>query len=200
MKTQKTTKTATPTDAASLQFSVTVKGETRALLEKMDEGALRPLLAQALVTAINKAAEPTPGAQPVPGKTFKRAIVAKADATGEERYVLGIVMEPDEVDTQGDTQTADTVRKAAFAFMEAYRGGGDAGHMGLMHKQLVDGKVAILESYLQKADETMGDEAIKAGSWLMGVRVMDDDLWAAVKKGDLTGFSIGGTAVKTPAD
>ncbi len=188
--------TSTSSDSASLQFSITVKGDTKKLLDELPSEAIRPLLAEAFMAAVNKAA--APDEPPTPGKTFKRAIISKADTAEEERYVLGIVMEPDEVDTQGDTQTADTIRKAAFAFMEAYRGGGDAGHMGLMHKQLVDGKVAILESYIQKSDEAMGDESVKAGSWLMGVRVMDDDLWSAVKKGDLTGFSIGGTAVKQP--
>jgi hypothetical protein len=30
----------------------------------------------------------------------------------------------------------------------------------------------------------------------MVVKVMDDELWGAVKSGDLTGFSIGGAAVR----
>jgi DNA adenine methylase len=33
---------------------------------------------------------------------------------------------------------------------------------------------------------------------LLGVRVLSDDLWAQVKDGKLTGFSIGGSARRVP--
>jgi hypothetical protein len=32
----------------------------------------------------------------------------------------------------------------------------------------------------------------------MGIRVVDDDLWGGIKKGDFTGFSIGGQAYRRP--
>jgi hypothetical protein len=50
-----TTITTDPLDSASLQFSVTVKGETKKLLEDMEESALRPLIAEALIVTANKA-------------------------------------------------------------------------------------------------------------------------------------------------
>jgi DNA adenine methylase len=179
-------------------MSLVLKGDTRKAVEALPPESLKTLLAEGLVAAINKAADPP--AAPGPGRAFKRAILSKAESAEEERYVLGIAMEPDEVDTQGDTQSAQEIRKAAFAFMEAYRGGGDAGHMGLMHKQIVDDKLAILESYIQKSDEDLGGEKIKAGSWVVAMRVIDDELWEQVKNGDLTGFSIGGTAAKEELD
>jgi len=184
-------------DAATLSITLTVRGDTRKALEALGTESLRPMFADALVSSIAKASAfaVTPSGEASPARVFKRAIVSKAE---EERYVLGVVMEPDAVDTQGHTETAETIRKAAYKFLEAYRGGGDQGHMGLMHKEMVDGKVAILESYIQKSDETMGEEVIKAGSWLMAVRVMDDKMWEGCKAGDLTGFSIGGTAVEEP--
>lgn len=156
-------------------------------------------LAEGLALAIEKAQERLDAEAADDDSTpWRRALLFKQD--GEERYVLGVVMEPDETDTQGDTQDAATIRKACFEFMEAYRGGGTAGHLGLMHKQMVDGKLRILENYLQKGDAKVDGQDVKDGSWIMAVRVDDDDLWAAVKKGDLTGFSIGGYARRKPIE
>jgi hypothetical protein len=120
--------------------------------------------------------------------------VALTKAEGEEHYVLGIVLEPDVVDAQQDTYTADEVRLASERFMEVHR------NMGLMHKGHVNDKVQILENYLAPVDMTIGDTAVKKGTWLMGCRVKDGALWEAVKTGGLTGFSIGGSAIRTPAE
>jgi len=110
----------------------------------------------------------------------------------DQRYVLGVVLEPDVVDAQQDTYSADDVRKAAFSYMEDHQ------NVGLMHKTLVNGKAKIVESYLAPVDFALGTEKVKKGTWLMGVRVQDDALWEAVKKGTLGGFSIGGDAIRTP--
>jgi hypothetical protein len=112
--------------------------------------------------------------------------------TNEERYVLGIVLEPGVVDAQNDTYTAATIRVAAFKFMEEY------GNLGLQHRQYVNGKVKILENWLTKTDEVIEGQLIKAGTWMLGVRVNDDQLWDAVKSGKITGFSIGGFATRLP--
>jgi len=125
-------------------------------------------------------------------KTALRIATTKAE--GEEQYVLGIVLEPDVVDAQDDTYSADEVRKASERFMEMHR------NMGLMHQQKVNDKVQILENYLAPCDMQIGGQAVKKGTWLMGVRVKDASLWSAVKSGELTGFSIGGSAIRTPAD
>lgn len=118
--------------------------------------------------------------------------VAKADESGEERYVLGVVLEPDVVDSQGDTYSAETVRKSAHLFMEEY------GDIGLQHAGLINDKVKILESWIQHEDTTINGDLIKAGTWMLAVRVQDDELWAKVKVGEITGFSIGGVATSTP--
>jgi len=121
--------------------------------------------------------------------------VCKVDGA-EERYVLGIVLEPqdpnDPRDSQGDVYDAETIRQAAYLFMEEYR------NIGLQHSGLINDKVKILESWIQHEDTVIGGQNVLAGSWLMAVRVLDDDLWAAVKDGRITGFSIGGTGKRTP--
>jgi DNA adenine methylase len=82
------------------------------------------------------------------------------------------------------------VHEAAHRFMEEYR------NVGLMHRELVNGRVKILESYLAPANFDLDATHIKKGTWLLAVRVLDDDLWRQVKAGEIGGFSIGGNAVR----
>ena len=58
--------------------------------------------------------------------------------------------------------------------------------------------VKVLESYLAPTDFTIGELAVRKGTWLLAVRVLSDELWERVKTGDLTGFSIGGSARRVP--
>lgn len=134
---------------------------------------------------------PPEAAEVVAGTVVKRlAHIEKAGA--EERYVLGIVLEPETVDAQNDIYSADEIVKSAHVWMEKFR------TVGLMHKGAINDKVKVLESYLAPVDFEVDAVVVKKGTWLMAVRVLDDALWDAVKKGDLTGFSIGGSAVRKP--
>jgi site-specific DNA-adenine methylase len=110
----------------------------------------------------------------------------------DERYVLGIVLEPEVVDAQGDIYSADEIRAAAHRFMEEFGG------LGLMHRLRVNDQVKVLESYLAPTDFNIGAIAVRKGTWLLAVRVLSDELWDRVKTGDLTGFSIGGSARRVP--
>lgn len=114
------------------------------------------------------------------------------DGDVEERFVLGIVLEPEVVDAQNDIYSEGEVRSSAHKFMENFQ------NMGLMHQALVNNGVRILESFITPVDMTIAEVAVKKGTWLLAVRVMDDGLWLAVKEGDLTGFSIGGSAIRVP--
>jgi len=113
---------------------------------------------------------------------------------GDERFVLGVVLEPEVVDAQGDIYSAEEIRSAAHKFMEDFQG------LGLQHRDRVNGDVKILESYLAPDDLVIGGTAMKKGTWLFGVRVLSDELWGMVKDGELTGFSIGGSARRTAED
>jgi DNA adenine methylase len=111
--------------------------------------------------------------------------------TSEERYVFGVVLEPEKVDAQQDIYSAAEVRDAAHRFMEEYR------NLGLMHREILGEQVKILESYLAPAEFEADGTRIKKGTWLLAVRVLDDELWKQVKAGELTGFSIGGSALRS---
>jgi site-specific DNA-adenine methylase len=115
-------------------------------------------------------------------------IIAKAE---EERFVYGIVLEPETVDAQKDIYSADEVRTAAHKFMAEFQ------NIGIQHTELAK-QVRILESFLAPADFSVGERVIKAGTWLLAVRVLSDALWKDVKAGDFTGFSIGGSAIRRP--
>lgn len=113
--------------------------------------------------------------------------------TDEERYVLGIVLEPETVDAQDDIYSATEVRDAAHRFMEQYR------NIGLMHRGLVNEQVKILESYLAPAAFSLDGTQVQKGTWLLAVRVLDDELWGQIQGGALTGLSIGGSARREAA-
>ena len=126
------------------------------------------------------------------GLLSKSARVEKTEDGNEERYILGVVLEPDSVDSQGDTISAAEIRQAAHRYMEEH------GNVGLQHQVFVNGKINIIESYVSHVDFTIGTELVKAGTWLMAFRVVDDSIWEAVKSGTLDGLSIGGIGLKIP--
>ena len=133
--------------------------------------------------------EETPA--PFKGK-FK--ILSKAESKSdddEERTVFGIVLEPEVVDSQDDIYSAEEIEKTAWRFMERYQ------QFGLMHEKIVSA-ILPLESYIAPVDFEVNGIKVKKGTWLLRVRVQDDDIWAQVKSGELTGFSIGGSAMRTP--
>ena len=122
----------------------------------------------------------------------KTAQLVKGIDPNDERFVLGIVLEPEVVDAQGDIYSAEEIRAAAHRFMEEFGG------LGLMHRLRVNEQVKVLESFLAPTDFTVGELTIKKGTWLLAVRVLSDELWERVKTGELTGFSIGGSARRLP--
>ena len=118
-----------------------------------------------------------------------RILTSKAD--GEERTVFGIVLEPEVVDSQDDIYSPEEIRKTAYRFMERYQ------QFGLMHRDMVS-SILPLECYLAPCDFEAGGQKVLKGTWLLRVRVLDDKIWGKVRSGELTGFSIGGSAMRTP--
>lgn len=123
----------------------------------------------------------------------RRVRLMKADDPGELRFVLGIVLEPETVDSQGDIYSADEVRRACHAYMEDFQ------NVGHMHRTLINNGVKIVECYLAPLDFEIDGQPVKKGTWLLGVHVLSDQVWEQVKTGALTGFSIGGYAQRVPA-
>ena len=131
--------------------------------------------------------EPEPSALDI-----ERQVQLLKYAAEAERIVYGVVLEPNSVDAQDDTISPEEIRSAAHSFMQDY------GNVGLQHQTFINGKARILESFIAPADMQIGDQEVRKGTWLMAMRVLDDDIWDAVEKGVITGFSIGGSALRKP--
>ena len=65
----------------------------------------------------------------------------------------------------------DEIRQAAHRFMEEFGG------IGLMHRLAVNDQVKVLESYVAPVDFEVAGVPVKKGTWLLGVRVLSDELW-----------------------
>ena len=53
----------------------------------------------------------------------------------------------------------------------------------------------VVESFIARSNDPDG---FIEGSWVLGVKVFPDDLWAAVKKGELNGYSWYGLRAQIP--
>ena len=111
--------------------------------------------------------------------------IAKADKA--KQIVYGLVYEPDVKDAHGDTMTADEIEKAAHGFMERQ----NTYNIDKQHDLDAD-KGYVVESYIAPVDMDLGDQEIKKGSWVAGVKVTDADTWEQIEKGEITGFSMWG--------
>ena len=118
------------------------------------------------------------------------AKAAKFKKSDDRQMVYSPVYSPDEVDTQGEFAKAAAIEAAAYGFMKSRNVlNVDADHD-------FDPKAAyVAESWIVKGvDSLFPDE--REGTWCVGIKVDDADLWARVKKGELEGISMAGCAVK----
>lgn len=134
-------------------------------------------------------------------------IISKGEeAEEEERFVLSMVLEPNDgadgaplkPDTQDDIYSKADIRKAAHGWAE------NGGMIDLMHswKALDRDTVCPVETYLAPCEFKIGkdEETVLEGSWMLGARIYDDELWKAAKENKLGAWSIGGEAKRTPID
>lgn len=112
--------------------------------------------------------------------------ITKADPVLKRVY--GIVYAPDSVDAHGDWTDAETIRKAADAWMQSGRSRNvDAEH------DFEPLPAFVAESWLTKAgDPLFPDE--KTGAWAVGIQIEDAALWDAIEAGEVEGLSLAGTA------
>lgn len=101
------------------------------------------------------------------------------------QIVFGEVYVPGRPDTDGNWMTAETVEDMAHAFMLGLK----ARQISREHAGAKD-KGAVVESFIARE----GDPIFIPGAWVVGVKVFDATLWDQIMGGELTGFSIEGTA------
>lgn len=124
--------------------------------------------------------------------------VRKAATEGDQRIVFGEVLIPEERDLQGDIYSHEEVEAAAHRYLARYRTASETPHKDQHKRRLGDGDIDLLESFIAPVDFEIGDRKIKAGTWMMKARINDRAMWADVKAGRRTGFSIGGMAKSRP--
>lgn len=120
--------------------------------------------------------------------TFLKTIeIAKAD--DEKQIVYGIVYSPGEPDLQGMFTDSSVIEDAAYNFLKE----GITGNVDNQHN-LIPGAGFVCESWITKAGDPVFPSEPE-GSWAVGIRITDEEIWKNVKNGQLRGLSLYGTAV-----
>lgn len=112
----------------------------------------------------------------------------------ENHHVTGVVYEPLAEDSQGNYMTEAEITKAAYWFAK------NSGEVDIQHSFVPFNGAAVVETWVAKADFSIGEEQVKKGTWLMTVEVTDPEIWSAIEKGDITGFSMGGMGTYSEED
>lgn len=139
----------------------------------------------------------------------KSFVVQIAKVDKEHRIVEGVVMkaskqfdengEPtDYKDTHGNWASVEEVKKACHNFNRKIYSNPPSKKVGV-DKQHNDkaGYGVPIESYIAKVD--IPELNAEIGDWVAAVEITDDATWKEVEKGEIAGFSIGGSAKITPA-
>lgn len=112
----------------------------------------------------------------------------------DRHYITGIVYEPNTEDAHGNYMTEDEITKAAYAYA---KGGAK---VDLQHTFEEAEGAAVVESYVTKCDMEIEGVPIKKGTWLMTVEVSNPEVYEAIEKGQITGFSMGGVGTYSTTD
>lgn len=107
----------------------------------------------------------------------------------ELQVVLAEVYVPNRIDTDHETMSAEDVRDMAYEFLAT----GKIFKIDVQHDMLESG-CQVVESFIARP----GDPDFVEEAWVLGVKCTDE-IWEAVKAGELNGFSFGGTTQKYPA-
>jgi DNA adenine methylase len=109
-------------------------------------------------------------------------------APDDKQIAFGVVLEPNEVDSQGDIIPEAEIEKAAHLWLARYQ------DRGFMHDKIVNSKIEIYESYIAPTNLNINGQQVKKGTWLLMYHILDSELWKKIKSGEQTGFSMGGFA------
>lgn len=123
--------------------------------------------------------------EPVIREPHSTVPIKKAD--DEQQVVFGEVYAPGFPDSQGDIMSASDIQEMAYRFMAAQR----LAKIDVGHSREESGSY-IVESFIARED----DPVFIPGSWVIGVKVPDQEVWSLVKSGELNGFSLDGMGVR----
>ena len=111
----------------------------------------------------------------------------------EKGIVYGAVYSPDKVDVQGDYMTAEEIEKSCHDFSKKL----NLSNVDEEHN-FKKTKAFVAESFILKGDHP-NYLGISEGSWVIAMKIEDDELKKSIKDGKFKGFSMAGTAIRKTA-
>ncbi|USL05477.1 XkdF-like putative serine protease domain-containing protein (plasmid) [Bacillus anthracis] len=118
--------------------------------------------------------------------TFQKQVDIITKSEDEQKLVYGVVYEPGVADAHNDFMTAEEIEKAAHEFMK------EAQNIDTQH-DFTAGAGEIVESYIAPDDLEINGTTIQKGSWVIATKA-SDEVWEKIKKGEINGYSMAGTA------
>ena len=128
------------------------------------------------------------------GESYRHIANATKFKSDDQGRLYVTVLEPDTVDSQGDTITKAEVVKA----MDHFATKGMIGRNDVNHNMSPISDVSIVENYLLKAADKEHFPDVKLGSWVQVLKCdLTGETWQKVKAKNFNGVSIYGTADDT---
>ncbi len=117
-------------------------------------------------------------------------VYREVDEDGYERVILAELLIPDTPNCYGDIYTKEAIREFMYQF--AAQGYGlDINHDNV---DVQGAGMVVVESFIARP----GDPNFIEGSWVIGLKILDDDIWEAVLSGELNGYSFEASCLMTP--
>lgn len=122
-----------------------------------------------------------------------RTVIGVVYKASKEMGADGKLVDKSTVDTHGNWATEAEVKKACHNFNKKLQNKKLAGKVGVdkQHNEKA-GYGIVIESYIAMTD--ISEISAAKGDWVAVVEVTDDTCWQQIQKGEIEGFSIGGTA------
>jgi len=130
-----------------------------------------------------------------PAKSDKEDFLRLIKTDEDKRLLYGVVYAPDDEDAHGDWASAEDIEKAAHDFLaNAFVRNVDKDHDFRPQEG-----AHVAESFILRGQDPMFPDE-KAGTWVVAIKIDNDETWGAVKKGEIQGLSMAGSATFIQTD
>jgi hypothetical protein len=106
----------------------------------------------------------------------------------EERIILAVALVPSEIDHQNDEIDAKEIEKGLASWMESGH------HLKLNHTEPADHLAKVIQAFIAPENYTINNHPIKKGSLIVGLKILDEDLWEDIVAGSYRGLSVAGVS------
>ena len=118
------------------------------------------------------------------------AKLLKRDDQTWEQVVMAEMLIPNVPNSYGDVYTEEAIREAAYLFAQK----GYATDTDHDQEDILGTGAVVVESFIARE----GDPDFIKGSWVVAMKILDDELWAKILGGEINGYSYEATALMTP--